>query len=146
MFKKVILSEYLYIPKSEINVSDYKQRYTITGKYKNSPTISYYKETPDYIGIPRHALRLSKEMAETIIDNRTIGSKVDFKFKGNLWDYQTIITLQVLDEYNTMMCEFIYSNAFITKLSRMDFNYQTEDEISGDFTFAFGQMDIKLAN
>jgi superfamily II DNA or RNA helicase len=99
MFKKVILSEYLYIPKSEINVSDYKQRYTITGKYKNSPTIPYYKETSDYIGIPRHALRLSKEMAETIIDNRTIGSKVDFRFKGNLWDYQT----KAINEFTALL-------------------------------------------
>jgi superfamily II DNA or RNA helicase len=99
MFKKVILSEYLYIPKSEINVADYKQRYTITGKYKNSPTISYYKENSEYLGIPRHAIRLSKEMAETIIDKRIIGNKVDFRFKGNLWDYQ----IKAIDEFTSLL-------------------------------------------
>lgn len=99
MFKKVILSEYLYIPKSEINVQDYKNKFTITGKYKNSPTISYYKENSDYLGIPRHAIRLSKEMAETIIDKRVIGNKVDFKFKGNLWDYQ----IKAIDEFTSLL-------------------------------------------
>ena len=99
MFKKVILSEYLYIPKSEINVSDYKHRYTITGKYKNSPTISYFKETADYLGIPRHAIRLSKEMAETIVDKRVIGNKIDFTFKGKLWDYQS----KAIDEFTTLI-------------------------------------------
>lgn len=71
-------------------------------------------------------------------------AKGQIPFSKNLWNYQTTITLMPLDEYNKKMCEFTFYNAFITKLSRMDFSYQTDEEIQGDFTFAFGQMDIKL--
>lgn len=61
-----------------------------------------------------------------------------------LWNYQTMITLSPLDEYDKSMCTFVFTNAFITKLSRLDFNYQTQEEMPGDFTFAFGQMNLML--
>ena len=88
MFKKVILSTHVFVEKSELDVSDYRRRFTITGKYENSPRISYFLETEKYFGIPRHALRLSKSIAAEIEDRRELGSPIDFSFKRDLWDYQ----------------------------------------------------------
>jgi superfamily II DNA or RNA helicase len=88
-YSKVVISTYIFVPKSEIeNINDYRHRYTVSSKYKNGPTIKYYKETDEYFGIPRHALRLTQSMADTIVDGRTIGQPVSINFKGNLWDYQ----------------------------------------------------------
>ena len=63
---------------------------------------------------------------------------------SNFWDYQTIMTLTPLDEYNEPMCRFNFYNAFITDLAGLEFNYQTADEMAGNFTFTFGQMDISI--
>ena len=88
-YSKVILDSYIHVPKSEIpDINDYRHRYTVTSRYKNGPTIKYYKETDQYFGIPRHALRLSTQMADDIVDNRALGSIIAMKFVGKLWDYQ----------------------------------------------------------
>lgn len=65
--------------------------------------------------------------------------------KSEYWGYQTTISLTPLDEYNQGMCEFLFYNAFVTKLSRLDFNYQTTEELNADFSFSFGQMDMKFS-
>lgn len=97
---RVILSSYTYVPKSEIlNIEDYRRRYTITSKYKNGPTIPYYKETKSYFGIPRHALRLTKSLAEEVIDNRVTGMAIGMSFKGELWDYQK----KAIDEFSELV-------------------------------------------
>ena len=83
-------------------------------------------------------------MAVGLTEQNQYGGLGTLPSGSNLWDYQTTITLMPLDEYNKKMCEFIFYNAFITNLSKMDFNFQTEDEIQGDFTFTFGQMDMRL--
>lgn len=62
----------------------------------------------------------------------------------NLWDYQTVMTISMLDEYNTSVCDFKFFNAFVTDLSRLDLNFQTEDDLQADFTFSFGQMDVVI--
>ena len=99
-YSKVILASYTYVPKFEIdNINDYRHRYTITSKYKNGPTIKYYKETDTYFGIPRHALRLTKGMAEEILDDRATGMAIGIAFKGELWDYQE----KAIDEFTSLV-------------------------------------------
>ena len=74
----------------------------------------------------------------------TVPQLVQIPTNSNYWDYQTIISITPLDEYNTPMCEFKFYNSFITKLSGLNFNYQTSEELASDFTFTFGQMDILI--
>jgi len=62
----------------------------------------------------------------------------------DFWGYQTQISIFPLDEFNKEMCEFIFYNSFITKLAGMNFNYQDATQMECDFTFEFGQMDIRI--
>lgn len=62
----------------------------------------------------------------------------------DFWGYQTKISIFPLDEYNKEMCQFIFYNAFITKLSGLVFSYQDSTQAECDFTFDFGQMDLQL--
>lgn len=83
-------------------------------------------------------------MAPSLSENVGVPQVGIIAKQTNFWDYQTNISLIPLDEYNESMCEFIFYNAFITDLSRLEFNYQTADELPADFTFSFGQMDILI--
>jgi superfamily II DNA or RNA helicase len=99
-YSKVILSSHTFVPKSEIeNINDLRHRFTVSSKYKNGPTIKYYKETEDYFGIPRHGVRLSKAMATTVVDNRTLGLPISVEFKGDLWDYQK----KAIEEFKSLL-------------------------------------------
>lgn len=61
-------------------------------------------------------------------------------------DYQTIITLYGLREYNEKIIKFDYHNAFITHLGEIDYDYRETDEIACSFDFSFGQIDISLVD
>ena len=76
--------------------------------------------------------------------NQTVPTTGIIATDNNMWNYQTTISIFPIDEYNNQMCEFIFFNAFITKLAGMIFNYQDPSQVECDFTFDFGQMDIKL--
>jgi len=54
--------------------------------------------------------------------------------------YATEITLKALNEYNQIIGEFVYTQAFPTSLQGIQFNYQRADEITSGFTFAFSQL------
>ena len=76
--------------------------------------------------------------------NNIVPSKGQINTDNNMWDYQTKISIFPIDEYNNQMCEFIFYNAFVTKLAGMIFNYQDPSQVECDFTFDFSQMDINL--
>jgi len=61
-----------------------------------------------------------------------------------LYDYTTTITINALDEYNNPKVEFIYINAFATKLGNILYNYRDPEEIDCTFEFAFNQLDVHL--
>jgi len=65
------------------------------------------------------------------------------KFYG-INTYQTIITIYGLDEYNNKVIQWDYSNAFITSLGEITYNYREAAEIESSFTFAFGQLNSQL--
>jgi len=59
-------------------------------------------------------------------------------------DYQTVMTVFAMDEYNKRVARFDYSNAFITDLGEINYNYRTENELESSFAFVFNQMNIIL--
>lgn len=90
------------IPKSDLsNVDDFRHRYTAQSKYSVGERIPYYYEDAVYFGIPRHALRLSKAMAEEIVDERTLGFSISLTFSGNLWDYQQ----KAIDNFSSIVAK-----------------------------------------
>lgn len=64
--------------------------------------------------------------------------------KTNLADYQANITVYGLDEYNNKKIQWNYTNAFITNLGEITYNYRDPDQIDSSFTFAFGQLNCQL--
>lgn len=66
------------------------------------------------------------------------------KMVHNYTDYQTIIHLVALREYNEKIVEFTYSNAFPVSLGEINYNYQDSQEIACSFEFAYGQVDMEL--
>lgn len=59
-------------------------------------------------------------------------------------DYQTDLTLYGLDEYNNRRIEFTYTNAFVTELGEISYNYRDTDECESEVTFAYSQFYAKL--
>ena len=64
--------------------------------------------------------------------------------KTNLADYQANITVYGLDEYNNKKIQWDYTNAFITSLGEITYNYRDPDQIDSSFTFAFSQLNCQL--
>jgi hypothetical protein len=58
--------------------------------------------------------------------------------------YQADITIYGLDEYNNKKIQFDYTNAFITGLGEIVYNYRESEQIESSFTFAFNQFTPKL--
>jgi len=58
--------------------------------------------------------------------------------------YQTIMTVYGLDEYNNPTIQFDYTNAFITGLGEINYDYKVPDQIESSFTFAFSQLKPNL--
>lgn len=63
---------------------------------------------------------------------------------NNFLDYQTLITIYGLDEYNQKVVQFNYYNSFITELGGINYNYRDQEEAECSFQFAFNQMDVQL--
>lgn len=83
------------------------------------------------------------------MDNELSMSNLDHRvgilpYNAEFLNYQTRISIFPLDEYNKSMCEFIFRNAFITKLSGLNFNYQDANQMECEWTFDFSQMEVKI--
>lgn len=59
-------------------------------------------------------------------------------------DYQTMITIYGLREYNERVVKFDYYNSFITNLGELKWDYRDPEQMENAFTFEFSQMDISL--
>lgn len=55
-------------------------------------------------------------------------------------DYQTKMSIAALDEYDNPVMHWIFTHAFPTSLSSVDWNYQQTEEIECTATFLFSQM------
>jgi len=89
----------------------------------------------------RERLLNQKEQAGSVAN---VSNNQQISMVNDFLDYQTIITVYAIDEYNTKMIQFDYSNAFITKLDGITYSYRDPDEMESSFTFSFNQLDINL--
>lgn len=64
-----------------------------------------------------------------------------FKNKNS---YMTDMTVYGLDEYNNKVIQFDYTQAFITGLGEIGFNYRDPEQIESSFTFVFSQLNVQL--
>lgn len=64
----------------------------------------------------------------------------NFKTGKSINDYQTKMSVIALDEYNEPTMQWIFTHAFPTSLSSIDYNYQSTEEIECTATFVFSQM------
>ena len=76
----------------------------------------------------------------------SVSNKDGLEVKGvdKMHDYQTLITVYGLDEYNNQKIKFDYHKAFITNLQGFKFNYQDAGQLESTFTFAFSQLGAEL--
>lgn len=75
-----------------------------------------------------------------------ISNKDGLAAKGpaTMHEYQTLITVYGLDEYNNQKIKFDYHKAFITNLQGFKYSYQDATQIESGFTFAFSQLGAEL--
>lgn len=68
----------------------------------------------------------------------------EIKRKRSSTDYQTIITLEGLREYNEPVIRFNFYNSFIINLGEIEYNYNNTNEIVCSFEYQFNQLEITL--
>jgi hypothetical protein len=61
-------------------------------------------------------------------------------------EYQTDLSLFILDEYNNKIVEFTYYNAFPTVLSPLNLDYQTTTPINAACSFVFNRLSMDLVS
>jgi hypothetical protein len=66
------------------------------------------------------------------------------KMNNDYTDYQTTITVFGLREYNEQIVKFDYSNAFITGLGELKYDYKDPTEMECNFEFVFNQLEVTL--
>lgn len=105
------------------------------------------------IKIPAEAARdkahaMARSLQGSAKERGTQGiSEADFKqisMTNNFLDYQAIISVFGMDEYNQKVVEFRYTNAFITHLGEILYNYRDPTEMESSFQFEFSQLDVIL--
>lgn len=64
--------------------------------------------------------------------------------RPDLHDYQTTMSIFMLDEFNKPVLEFKYHKAFITNLGGLEVDYQNQRQIVCTFEFAFSQFRAEL--
>ena len=111
--------------------------FTIDNRFNNYWVLWKWLE---YINRPKESGMDDYFNDEDVLKNR--GQLDNKKFV----DYQTIITVFGLDEYNQKVVKFDYSNAFITNLGEIRYNYRDPTELETSFEFAFNQMVVTLLN
>ncbi len=91
---------------------------------------------------------LAKDPNNLIRNSRTEPVK-NVKYKhikmlNDYTDYQTTITIYGLREYNEKIVRFDYSNAFITDLGELKYDYKDPAEMDCRFEFVFNQLEVTL--
>ena len=62
----------------------------------------------------------------------------------NFKDYQANLTIYGKDEFNNNRIKFTYTKAFPTTVDKIDYSYQTADEITSGFTFVYSQLHTEV--
>lgn len=91
---------------------------------------------------------LSKDPNSLIKDSKSTPTKKvtykHIKMLNDYTDYQTTISIFGLREYNEKIIRFDYSNAFITGLGDLNYDYKDPSEMGCNFKFVFNQLDVTL--
>jgi len=66
------------------------------------------------------------------------------KMLNDYTDYQTTISIIGLREFNEQIVRFDYSNAFITNLGQLNYDYKDPSEMNCNFEFVFNQLEVTL--
>lgn len=61
----------------------------------------------------------------------------------NLPSYQSNISVTALDNYHNPLVQWIFTHAYPSNLSAIDYNYQSSDELECTATFEFAQMFVR---
>lgn len=64
--------------------------------------------------------------------------------KQYLYNYQTDIVVNSIDEYNKTKASFIFKHAFITRLGELAYSYREAEQLSCSFEFVFNQLEMQL--
>lgn len=130
-----------------------KIAFTIDNMFNNYHMLYKWQEiinNPIHSGMDEHFTVLKFNAKDTTAfsqGNKNTPSKIEYKnikHKHNFTDYQTTITLYALNEYDQAVAKFIYTNAFITTLGGISYNFQQTDQIECFFEFSFGQITMEL--
>lgn len=101
-------------------------------------------------GMDKHFAEFNKindVMLNSGMPNSNKGKKVTFDFYkmvNDYTDYQTGVTIYGLREYNEKIIKFDYSNAFITSLGDLKYDYKDPNEMECSFDLAFNQLEVTL--
>lgn len=104
-FSTAILSSNLYILKSEVtNLENLKMQLTVYSKFDKDvadPIIMYDESRRGMIGVPLFYFRSPEYIADTVVDERTIGVLERFVVKTSLWDGQR----QIIETFKSFLSE-----------------------------------------
>jgi len=93
MYSKVTVGTHLFIPKDEMrmDVEFAKKKFTARSKFNEDEEFPMFLNLPKVFGIPRYHFKNWSRIAEEVVDLRTDGSKIRFKFKSKLREGQAPI-------------------------------------------------------
>lgn len=123
----------------------------ILNNIKNSGMPDYFAQYEDGMDQPNKARELSSDIARSLSNqaSKKVSSELELQqihMVNNFLNYQTIMTIYGLDEYNSKIIKFDYYNSFITRLGGINYNYRDAVEAESSFDFVFNQMNITLLN
>lgn len=86
-YSKIILGNYLYIPKDEIeNIESLQNELTVTSNYDKTKQIKLYTAYEEWFGIPLY--HYSGKLSDKIVDLRQTGEAINFNFTSEFWGGQ----------------------------------------------------------
>jgi len=92
-FSKIVLRRYLYVPRRELKY--YKgivKDLTVRSKYPEGPTIELFDDSsPYWFGLPLHEIKRKDNLADEVVDRRSDGHAVKFRFTADLWAGQDAV-------------------------------------------------------
>lgn len=98
----------------------------------------------DYFSPDPRMLTETTKMGDAVEDEPTLIKIRRFAYNHRFFDYQCMIVLNILGEYEEPVAKFTYTNAFITELGELKLDYSSSDAIGCSFKFAFGQQYFDL--
>jgi hypothetical protein len=92
------------------------------------------------------ALNHPKDSTYAGLDGKNPFQSADIYETGTLKDYQANFSILALNEYNEIVTEFKYYNAFITSLKGISYSYKDAELMETSAEFQFSQFDVEQKN